>query len=141
MKRYIRSSDDYDMMHGSRYKVEGGPAGDYVGDYDENLAEYVRQEPFKTVYTDDPREAINAWFIAEEKYPADAAIMTNKPEYEMALCRWVVENEPEFKQMYNSHNCPYEYSWLIKTAKYYTNRAGGFYEYGYPDQIAPFSYA
>ena len=140
MKKYIKFSDDYDLMGGYKYYVDGGPQGDYVGDYNEELAEYYSQKPFDTVYTNDPREAIEAWFVAEEKFPIDVAIFTNKPEYEMELCRWVIENEPEFKQMYDSHRCPYKYDHLIEWAGYHTDHAGGFYKYGFPDQISPFCY-
>lgn len=140
MKRYIKSSDDYDMMHGSKYMVEAGPAGDYIGDYDEDLAAYHSQKSFETVFTDNPEEAIEAWFIAEERYPSDAAIMTNKPEYEMELCRWVINNEPEFREMYDSHRCSYKYEWLVETAEYHADHADGFYKYGFPDQISPFCY-
>lgn len=142
MKRYIKSSDDeyYDLMHGYKYKVNGGPAGDYVGDYDEDLAAYHSQKAFETVFTNDPREAIKAWFTAEDRFPSDAAIMTNRPEYEMELCRWVIENEDEFRHMYTAHRCPYKYDWLIDCANRHSTRAGGFYKYDLPDQISPFCY-
>lgn len=141
MKRYIKSSDEYDIMQGRKYRVVGGPSGDYVGDYDEEFAKYYSKKPFKTVYTDDPKTAIDAWFKAEEMYPSDAAIMTNKPEYEMELCRWVIENEDIFKNMYLAHRCSYKYDWLIEVARRHMDRAGGFYKYeDFPDQIAPFCY-
>lgn len=142
MKRYIRSSDDwYDAMQGCKYRVDGGPSGDYVGDYDEELASYHSQKGFESVYTNDPKTAIDAWFKAEDMYPSDAAIMTNKPEYEMELCRWVIENEDKFRTMYLAHRCPYKYDWLIDRANDHKDRAGGFYKYDdFPDQISPFCY-
>lgn len=140
MKRYIKSSDEYDYMRGSKYKVAGGPVGDYVGDYDEDLANYYSQKSFNTVYTNDPKKAIEAWFKAEDMYPSDAAILTNKPEYEMELCRWVIENEDTFRNMYLAHRCPYKYEWLIDCANDHKDRADGFYKYDFPDQISPFCY-
>lgn len=139
MKRYIKSSDEYDSMQGHKYRVDGGPYGDYEGDYDEEFAKYYGKKPFKTVYTDDPKTAIDAWFKAEDMHPSDAAIMTNKPEYEMELCRWVIENEDIFRDMYLAHRCPYKYEWMIEIANKHMNKAGGYYKY-FPDQIAPFCY-
>ena len=140
MKRYIKSSNEYDPMQGHKYRINAGPSGDYVGNYDEEFAKYYGKKPFKPVYTDDPKKAIEAWLKAEDMHPSDAAIMTNKPEYEMELCRWVIENEDIFRTMYLAHRCPYKYDWLIDCANDHKDRAGGFYKYDYPDQISPFSY-
>lgn len=139
MKRYIRSSGDWDdIMGGCKYRVVGGPAGDYAGDYDEEFAKYYGQKPFKTVYTDDPKEAISSWFTAESKFPMDAAIFTNNDQYARELCQWVVDNESNFNAMYEQSNCSYKYEYLMQYAEKYANKTQ--IHNDFPDQIMPFCY-
>jgi len=138
MKRYIRSFTE--ELPSRKYMVQGGPIGDYPGDYDEDLAKYYSQKGFKTVYTDDPREAIEAWFRAEDKFPGDATIKAYNADDELALRRWVLNNEADFQRMYDSHKCPYKYEWLIEIVEKYKNKSSGLYSYGYPDQVEPFTY-
>lgn len=138
MKRYIKSSKDENLDY--KYKVDGGPQGDYIGDYDEDLAKYYSQKSFKTVRTNDPKEAIEAWFKAEDRFPSDAAIFAYNAEDEMALCRWVIDNEDTFRNMYLAHRCPYKYEWLIECANEHKDKASGIYMYDFPDQISPFCY-
>lgn len=137
MKKYIRSDDEYSFMEGYKYRVLGGPSGDYMGDYNEELAEYYSQEPAKDCLTNDPKKAISAWFKIESKYPMDAAIYTDKDEYARQLCQWVVDNEDTFQNMYNQVNCHYKYDYLFDGAvKYADKKQIG----GYEDQIFPFCF-
>lgn len=138
MKRYIRSFTDEPPRY--KYRVDGGPVGDYPGDYDEDLAKYYSQEPFKSVRTNDAKEAIEAWFTAEDKFPGDAAIYAYNANDELALRNWVLDNETDFQKMYNSHKCPYTYEWLIEIAEKYQDRSSGYYKYDFADQVEPFTY-
>lgn len=143
MKRYVKSSfpdsfdADYYPMQGYKYWVTGGPSGDYIGDYDEDLAKYYSQKPPKDVWTNDPEEAIFTWFKIESKFPIDAAIYTDKDQYARELCQWVVDNPDTFQKMYNRVNCSYKYDYLFDGAVKYANKS----QIGkYADQIFPFSF-
>ena len=142
MKRYIRSNSDFDdlawdVMHGCKYRVFGGPLGDYVGVYDEGLAEYHSQKSGKVTCTDDPKEAIEAWFALEDRFPYDAAITADSIDSAKELCTWVVDNEQEFQQMYNAVDCPYKYEWLYNGAVKYSQRPS---LAGRGDVVEPFSF-
>ena len=141
MKRYIKSNEDswdeYSPTQGYKYWVCGGPVGDYVGDYNEDLADYFGKAPFKDVRTNDPEDAIFAWFKAESMHHMDAAIYTDKDQYAQELCQWVVDHEDTFEKMYNRVDCGYKYEYLLDGAKKYANKS----QIGqYTDQIFPFCY-
>ena len=144
MKRLIRASEDeeiYSILRGYKYLVIGGPSGDYMGDYDEGLAEYYSQPAPKDLRTNSPKEAIQKWLDIESKYPMDAAIMTNYPEYAQEVCQWVVDNEPEFRRMYDSSNCHYKYDYIYNGAVKYSNKVQCNIKYkDMADQIFPFCY-
>ena len=122
MKRYVKSYDEFSSMKNCKYCVTGGPYGDYIGDYDEDLANYYGQKTPKPVHTNSEQTAIETWLKFESKFPMDADISVTNSEDAMALCQWVVDNEDKFKQMYDKSNCHYKYDYLIDGAQRYATR-------------------
>jgi len=128
---------EYSLMNGYKYWVTGGPSGDYMGDYDEDLAAYYSQPSAKDTRTNSPEEAVFAWFKLESMYPMDAAIYTNRDAYARELCQWAVDNEATFRKMYNRVDCHYDYEYLLRGAMEYANKTQ---IREYEDQIFPFCY-
>lgn len=138
--RRVTASEDYSFTQGYKYRVTGGPSGDYIGDYDEGLASYYSQPPAKDTLTNDPEEAVFAWFKLESMYPMDASIFTVKDEYARQLCQWVVDHEDTFKRMYNRVDCSYKYEYLFDGAVKYANKSQIIEKYGLAGAIFPFCY-
>ncbi len=148
MKLYIRSTQnvnassdesDFDLMDGHKYRISAGTPGDYVGDYDENLAEEV-SKGYEVYYTDDPFEAIKTWFACEKRHRHDAAIQTNKKQYAQKLIDCAYDNMEEIERL--AQTSGYKFSYLQNSIESQYNKGTYFMEtkYGYPDQVSPFSF-
>ena len=114
------NEDEWDPYRGKKYKV-------YAGYGSDSLA------------TDDPKEAIEAWFKFQLPAPTDTSIMAKTKADAVALNK--VATEEYLTDLYNQYECPYKLDYLIsEAAKKVADGQRGFYEdkYGYGDQIHPF---
>lgn len=147
MKLYIRSNqninasfdDDDDFMNGHKYMISAGTPGDYMGDYDEKLAEEV-SKGYEVYYTDDPFEAIKTWFACEKRHRHDAAIQTNKKKYAQELIDCAAINIDEIEEL--AQTSGYKFSYLQNSIKSQYDNGTYFMEnkWEYPDQVSPFSF-
>lgn len=128
MKLYVKSTivndeDEWTPFRNGTYCVTGGPYSEFVKN------------------TDNPKLAIKYWFQANEKYPSDCAISCQTREQAIALCK--VATADFLTECYERYGSPYKLDWLIEeSAKKVSDGQKYFYEneYGYGDQIHPFSF-
>lgn len=127
MKRLVikasQDFDEWDEMHGKKYRVCGYPEG---------------KAP-KNTYTNDPVVAIKAWFKFEAAAPLDAAIFTTTKAYGVELLKAAT---PELlSELHAKHDCPYRLDYMIESVeKKINDNCRGLIEDKHGDQIHPFSF-
>lgn len=113
------NEDEWDPYKGKKYKVVGE-------DYEDN------------VYTDDPKEAIEAWFKLGEKAPMDTAIMTKTKASAVELVKSATEEL--LTSLHSKYKCPYRLDYMIQEVqKKVADGQKYFHELrDYGDSIHPF---
>jgi hypothetical protein len=91
---------------------------------------------FSPKWTNDPGRAISEWFKYGSKYPSCVCICARDDKAAQELLQYVVNNEDEFIELYNSARCPYKLDYLLDACRSRANRSKLL---GWPgDQVFPF---
>ena len=122
MKRYIKTSEDYDPYdpyQGKKYDVICG--NDFF-------------------LTDNPIVAIRKWFQGQKKHPMDCAIMARYKKDAIALASMVTMELLE--DMNAKYPQGYKLDWLYDVAHRFVKRNGSDFlgDGQYGDQVPPFTY-
>lgn len=143
MKRLIYASNENDdewELFPKTYKISGGASGDYFGDYNKELADYVSSGNV-TRDTDSPATAVEAWFRIEMTHRGDAAIMCQKKDDAVRLLGWCDYNRDFIEDWHKKYKCPYKLDYILSQIDRQLEIACKyFHESEYGDQIEPFSY-
>ena len=124
------ADDEWKPFSKGKYKVHGSSS---IGREDVS--------DVQNLDTDNPGEAIEAWFRISQKTPTETMITTQTKSNAQELIDWAAENIDKIEEWYDKYDCPYEKEYLISNIR--DRHEGGvkyFYEspYGFGDQIYPF---
>ncbi len=125
MKKYIRSSEDEDLMYdpyqGHTYLISGDDG---------------KHKP-RIQYANDPEEAIYYWFRIGKTHKFNTSIMTKLRSDAIKLCE--AGSEDFLMSMYETYGCPYKIDYMIDACKEQVAKGCKyFYENEFGDQVHPF---
>lgn len=120
----------YDSFGGKKYLVYGNKSNSY--------GEIV--DSYRPVKTDDPKIALEAWFMLAGRYPMEAAVFAKTKADVVALCK-AASSEFLHELAIKYPNNPYDLQYLIDgAAKEVAQNGQGFLESDFGDQVYPFCY-
>lgn len=126
--KYIQPEDDFDLAdiysQSAPYQLD-------------SLDPRTRESLFSPKEFKNPKSAIIEWFKLGTKYPTCVCIFAKDNAYAKDLLQWVIDNEDEFRSLYNTYNVPYKLEYLINYCKRHINDATIIKKPG--DQVDPFS--
>lgn len=135
MKQIIRSNfdpmleDEWDIFGGFEYMVSGASVNPY-GEIESKS---------RDVYTNDPEQAIEAWFKLNRSCRSGAAIHARTRAGACEIVDYAAENLDWVMLLHRKYRCNYSPEFLEDAIlKQSANRCKTFYETEYGDMVFPF---